>query len=109
MITVTPEAHSRLDKFLTEHQAARTVRVFFPSSACGGGGLLSLTVDEPNDGDFSTTVGDIVYCINRQLQEVTGGVKIDFQDNGFDSGFVVDSEKILPAIDSDCGGCSGCC
>ncbi|MDR2386841.1 MAG: hypothetical protein LBE80_04550 [Deltaproteobacteria bacterium] len=109
MITITPEAQSRLDKFLTDHQAPRNVRVFFPSSGCGGGGLLSLTVDEPNEGDFSTTVGDIVYCINRKLQEVTGGVKIDFQDNGFDSGFVVDSEKILPAVDSDCGGCSGCC
>ena len=109
MINVTTEAQTRLAQFLTEKKAPRNVRVFFPSAGCGGGGLLSLTVDEPNEGDFQVTVGDIVYCINLKLQEVTGGVKIDFKDNGLDSGFVVDSEKILPAVDSDCGGCSGCC
>ncbi|MDR1677308.1 MAG: hypothetical protein LBS44_02835 [Deltaproteobacteria bacterium] len=109
MISISPEAQGRLGKFLTDNNAERNVRIFFPSSGCGGGGLLSLTVDDPNDGDYSVTIGDIVYSINKRLQEVTGGVKIDFKDNGLDSGFTVESEKILPAVDSDCGGCSGCC
>jgi Fe-S cluster assembly iron-binding protein IscA len=109
MITITPEAHERLSKFLTDNKAPRNVRVFFPTASCGGSGLLSLTVDEPNEGDFSVTQGDIVYCINKKLQEVTGGVKIDFKDIGLDSGFIVNSDKILPVVDSDCGGCSGCC
>ncbi|MDR0620452.1 MAG: hypothetical protein LBJ61_01010 [Deltaproteobacteria bacterium] len=110
MINVTTEAQTRLGQFLTDNKAPRNVRVFFPSTGCGGVGLLSLTVDEPNAGDFSVTIGDIVYCINRELQEVTGGVKIDFKDTGLDSGFVVDSEKILPVLDPDCGPtCGGCC
>jgi Fe-S cluster assembly iron-binding protein IscA len=109
MIAITSDAQERLSKFLTDNKAARNVRVFFPSAGCGGEGQLSLTVDEPNEGDFSVSIGDIVYCINKRLQDVTGSVKIDFKDDGRDSGFVVDPEKILPAVDSDCGGCSGCC
>jgi Fe-S cluster assembly iron-binding protein IscA len=109
MISVTTEAQERLANFLTVNKAARHVRVFFPTSGCGGDGQLSLTVDDPRDTDFSVTVGDIVYCISKQLQDITGAVKIDFKDIGADSGFVVDAEKILPPIDSDCGGCSSCC
>jgi Fe-S cluster assembly iron-binding protein IscA len=109
MITISSEAQARLGKFLTDNKATRHVRVFFPSAGCGGAGLLSLTVDDPKESDYSVTIGDIVYCIDKKLQEVTGGIKIDFKDNGLDSGFVVDSDKILPAVDSDCGGCTSCC
>jgi Fe-S cluster assembly iron-binding protein IscA len=108
MITITPDALSRLGAFLTENKTARRVRVFLPSAGCGGDGQLSLTVDEPTAADFSATIGDIVFSINKDLQELTGEVKIDFKDDGRDSGFVVDSAKILPVMDSGCGGCCGC-
>ncbi|MDR1296711.1 MAG: hypothetical protein LBO05_04915 [Deltaproteobacteria bacterium] len=110
MISITDEARERLSKFLTDNKASRQIRVFYPTSGCGGDGQLSLTVDAPKDEDFSVTIGDIVYCISKDLQDVTGSVKIDFKDVGRDSGFVVDTEKILPPFESaDCGGCSGCC
>ena len=108
MIAISPEALSRLGVFLTENKTARRVRVFLPSAGCGGDGQLSLTVDEPGDGDFSITHGDIVFSISKDLQELTGDVKIDFKNDGRDSGFVVESSKILPAMDSGCGGCCGC-
>ncbi|MDR0354164.1 MAG: hypothetical protein LBJ64_00255 [Deltaproteobacteria bacterium] len=109
MITITAEAQEQLSAFLTKNNASRNVRIFFPTSGCGGDGQLSLTVDNPNDADYSVSIGDIVYCISKKLQDVTGAVKIDFKVLDRDSGFVVDAEKILPPIDSDCGGCSGCC
>jgi Fe-S cluster assembly iron-binding protein IscA len=109
MISITDEAQARLSKFLTDNKASRQIRIFFPTAGCGGDGQLSLTVDTPKNDDFSLTIGDIVYCISKDLQDVTGSVKIDFKDLGLDSGFVVDAEKILPAFDADCGGCSGCC
>jgi Fe-S cluster assembly iron-binding protein IscA len=108
MITVTPLAQERLSQFLTENKTIRHVRVFLPSAGCGGQGQLSLTVDDPQDSDYTATVGDIIYSINKNLQEQTGKVVIDFKVDGQDSGFIVDPEKILPALDSDCGGC-GCC
>ncbi|MDR3203155.1 MAG: hypothetical protein LBV23_00190 [Deltaproteobacteria bacterium] len=108
MINVTEEAQRRLGDFLTANNSDRHVRVFLPSSCCGGEGQLSLTVDEPTAEDFSAKIGDIVYSISKNLQKTTGTVTIDFKDDGRDSGFVVDAEKILPVIDSDCGGCSSC-
>jgi Fe-S cluster assembly iron-binding protein IscA len=107
MITVTPSAQERLGAFLTQNNASRRVRVFLPSAGCGGEGQLALTVDEPKADDFSVSFGDVVYCISKELQSVTGSVTIDFKDDGGNSGFVVDPEKILPPMDSDCGG--GCC
>ncbi|MDR1656040.1 MAG: hypothetical protein LBT47_00595 [Deltaproteobacteria bacterium] len=107
MITITSEAMTRLDTFLQDNKTPRNVRVFLPSAGCGGDGQLSLTVDEPNDNDFSTTIGNIVFSIGKDLQELTGDVSIDFKNDGRDSGFVVDSSKILPAVESSCGG--GCC
>jgi Fe-S cluster assembly iron-binding protein IscA len=108
MITITPDALSRLGAFLTDNKAVRRVRVFLPTAGCGGDGQLSLTVDEPTEADFSTTIGDIVFSISKDLQELTGDVKIDFKEDGRDSGFVVDSAKILPVMDSGCGSCCGC-
>lgn len=108
MIAITDNALSRLGAFLTENKTVRHVRVFLPSAGCGGDGQLSLTVDDPTDKDFSATIGDIVFSISLDLQELTGDVKIDFKEDGRDSGFVVDSSKILPALDSGCGGCCGC-
>jgi Fe-S cluster assembly iron-binding protein IscA len=108
MITITPDALSRLGAFLTENKTPKRVRVFLPSAGCGGEGQLALTVDDPTDADFSSTIGDIVFTISKDLQELTGDVKIDFKEDGRDSGFVVDSSKILPVMDSGCGGCCGC-
>jgi Fe-S cluster assembly iron-binding protein IscA len=108
MITITPDALSRLSAFLTESKTVKHVRVFLASASCGGDGQLSLTVDDPTEADFSSTIGDIVFSIGKDLQELTGEVKIDFKEDGRDSGFVVESAKILPVMDSGCGGCCGC-
>jgi Fe-S cluster assembly iron-binding protein IscA len=108
MIEITAEALTRLGSFLTDNKTVRHVRVFLPSAGCGGDGQLSLTVDDPTDADFSLTIGDIVFSISKDLQELTGDVKIDFKEDGRDSGFVVGCSKILPTIDSGCGGCCGC-
>ena len=108
MIAISDAALTRLGAFLTENKSVRNVRVFLPSAGCGGDGQLALTVDDPSDKDFKTTIGDITFAISKDLQEITGDVKIDFKDDGLDSGFVVDSSKILPVQDSGCGGCCGC-
>ena len=110
MITITPDALSRLSAFLDEHKTSKHVRVFIATAGCGGGGdgQLALTVSDPTQNDFSSTIGDIVFSINKDLQELTGDVKIDFKEEGRDSGFVVESAKNLPVMDSGCDGCCGC-
>jgi Fe-S cluster assembly iron-binding protein IscA len=108
MISITPDALSRLSAFLEENKTVKHVRVFIASASCGGDGQLSLTVSDPTKDDFSSAIGDVVFCISKDLQELTGDVKIDFKDDGRDSGFVVEPSKILPVMDSGCGGCCGC-
>ena len=108
MIKVTPEALSRLSTFLDENKSVKHVRIFLASASCGGDGQLSLTVSDPTDADFSSTIGDILFSIGKDLQELTGEVKIDFKEEGRNSGFVVESAKILPVMDPGCGGCCGC-
>jgi Fe-S cluster assembly iron-binding protein IscA len=108
MIEITPDALSRLSAFLEENKTVKHVRVFIASASCGGDGQLSLTVSDPTDADFSSTIGGIVFSISKDLKELTGDVRIDFKDDGRDSGFVVESSKILPVMDSGCGGCCGC-
>jgi Fe-S cluster assembly iron-binding protein IscA len=65
-------------------------------------------VDLPTEQDFTVKTGDLTLIIGRTLMAVTGDVTIDFKNNGLDSGFVVETEKILPVRDMDCGGCTGC-
>jgi Fe-S cluster assembly iron-binding protein IscA len=109
MIDITPLAYEKLTAFLSENNASPQVRVFLPNSGCGGDNQLSLTVDAPGESDFSVKNGTLTLSIDKNLQLLTGSVTIDFQDEGFDSGFVVNAEKILPPTDSDCGGCCDCC
>jgi Fe-S cluster assembly iron-binding protein IscA len=109
MISITPVALKELSGFLSEKKATPSVRVFLPPASCGGDGQLSLTVDMPGDADFSTKAGDLTLVISKNLLTRTGNVTIDFQTNGFDSGFVVETEKILPPPIVDCSSCAGGC
>ncbi|MDR1609196.1 MAG: hypothetical protein LBT38_12440 [Deltaproteobacteria bacterium] len=108
MIAITPLAHEKLTAFLAENQTTPQVRVFLPSGGCGGDSQLALTVDGPGAEDFSVENAGLTLSIDKKLQAITGSVTIDFQDNGFDSGFVVEPEKVLPIQDSDCGPCCDC-
>jgi Fe-S cluster assembly iron-binding protein IscA len=109
MINITPTALKELSGFLTEKKATPSVRVFLPPSSCGGDGQLSLTVDRPGEADFSTTAGILTLVIKKELLERTGSVTIDYQTRGDDSGFVVETEKLLPVQVPDCSGCAGGC
>ena len=108
MIHITPLALPQLSDFLTEKKATPSIRVHQTSAGCGGEGFLVLSVDNPTEQDFVTTAGNLTLMIGRSLIAVTGDVTIDFKDNGMDSGFVVETQKILPVRDDGCDGCSGC-
>jgi Fe-S cluster assembly iron-binding protein IscA len=109
MIHITPLALTNLTEFLASQKADTTVRVH-QASGCGGGadGFLALSIDQPNDLDFTTKAGDLTLIIAKKLMDVTGKVTIDFKTVGGDSGFIVETQNILPVQEPDCGGCSGC-
>jgi Fe-S cluster assembly iron-binding protein IscA len=108
MINITPDALKRLSEFLIDKKASLSVRIHQTAESCGGDGFLVLSVDLPNEQDFTVKAGDLTLMIQRTLMAITGDVTIDFKNNGLDSGFVVETQKILPVRDMDCGGCTGC-
>lgn len=107
MISITPAAQEKLSAYLSENKVDPKVRIYLPEGGCGGGGQVSLAIDQPNPGDVSITAGDLELFMSRDLSEVLGKVKVDFKDDGQDSGFVVESEKPVP-VESCGGGCSCC-
>ncbi|MDR3154177.1 MAG: hypothetical protein LBW85_07915 [Deltaproteobacteria bacterium] len=111
MIHITPLALSTLTEFLTDRKATPSVRVHQTPAGCGGGGgdgFLALSVDKAGDADFSTQAGDLTLVIAKKLLEATGDVTIDYKTVDGYSGFVVETQNILPVQDTDCDGCSGC-
>ncbi|MDR2353159.1 MAG: hypothetical protein LBF22_08365 [Deltaproteobacteria bacterium] len=108
MIQITPLALNELSTFISRTKSLPSVRISLTPVNCGGDGQLFLTVDNGNPDDYTLKAGDLNLIISQKLLELTGKVTIDFKWENEDSGFVVETEKILPAIDSDCDGCSGC-
>lgn len=109
MISITPVAQEKLTAYLTENKVDLKVRVYLPSG-CGGGGQISLAIDQPNPGDITAKAGELELFIDKALSDQVGRVTIDFKDDGRDSGFVVESEREIPTGGDDCGcvGCSCC-
>ncbi len=108
MISITPVAQEKLSAYLAENKIEPRVRVYLPSGGCCGGDQISLTLDQPEDGDIRIQAGDLELFMDQELFDLVGRVVVDFQDDGRDSGFVVTSERPVPAQESECGGCSGC-
>lgn len=110
MISITPIAQEKLSAYLAENKVEPKVRVYLPAGdCCGGGGQISLTLDRPNAEDITSQAGDLELFMARALYEQVGKVTIDFKDDGEEAGFVVESEKPLPADEGCGGGCSCCC
>jgi Fe-S cluster assembly iron-binding protein IscA len=110
MISITPDAQERLSAYLSENKVAPKVRVYLPSCDCSGNGeQISLTLDEPGEGDLRVQAGELELFISQDLFDQIGKVAISFKDDGRNSGFVVDSEKPLPAAPMTCGGGCSCC
>ena len=109
MISITPVAQEKLTAYLAENKVEPKVRDYLPSGGCCGGDQVSLTLDQPADDDIKVQAGELELFMDQDLFEVIGRVVVDFHDDGQDSGFVVTTEKPVPAQDFDCGGgCSGC-
>ena len=110
MISITPLAQEKLTAYLAENKVEPKVRIYLPAGdCCGGGGQISLSLDQPNADDITTKAGDLELFMEPALYEQVGKVTIDFKDDGHDSGFVVESEKPLPVESGGCGGGCSCC
>ena len=64
-----------------------------------------MALDEPTDNDTTVEANGFTFCIEKDLLERVGGVKIDVSYMGF----VVESELPLANSGSSCGSCGSSC
>ncbi len=63
-----------------------------------------MVLDEPKETDDQTEFDGVTYLIDKNLSAMSGGVKVDYVDQGYARGFVLTSNNDLGG-----GGCgSGC-
>lgn len=68
---------------------------------------MRLVLDEPKDNDESYDVDGLTYLIDKDLQDRSGGIKVDFVDSGWQQGFTLSSEK--PLFSSEGATCGSSC
>lgn len=107
MFTATQEARQKLIEYLETNTIDSAVRVFASPGGCSGVSL-AMALDEKRPGDKEFTHDGLTFLIEKQLLVKSGGIKIDYVEQGMKSGFIVTSEKPLNDCAPACGG-SCCC
>jgi len=92
MIRVTPEATQAIKKFLAEKGLRRPIRIHLQSTGCCDASL-GLTADDASTDDFVENVQGILFVIHPDVINLTGDITISYQNDKFDSGFVLTSER----------------
>lgn len=108
MIEVTEKANQAVKKVLEERKLEGALRVFL-NSGCGGTSL-AMAMDEAKEGDLSLDKDGVTYIIESALDNMAGGVTIDYVDQGYSQGFTITPVNELDMGEgASCGGgCSGC-
>ncbi|RJQ42082.1 MAG: hypothetical protein C4534_11075 [Gaiellales bacterium] len=66
---------------------------------------MGLALDEPNKSDQVFDKGGITFVVDNGLMNTCGGIRIDFVDDGYRSGFSVTST--VPMSSGSCGSSCG--
>ena len=101
MVEITAPAQEALKNIMEEKNMTGPLR-FFLQQGCGGG-QLALAVDEQKETDDVFEVGGYTYVVDKGLAVQTGGLKLDFVDDGQQQGFLISSDKPV-----ETGGGCGC-
>jgi Fe-S cluster assembly iron-binding protein IscA len=98
MFELTQDARQELDAYFADKEKS-PIRVYLASGGCSGP-RLALALDAPGDDDAVFDENGYVFCIDKELQEHAGDVKVDLTPMGF----IVESANEIGGG----GGCSGC-
>lgn len=69
---------------------------------------MGLVLDEPRDNDTKIEVEGVNYLIDKDLEDRSGGVKVDYVDQGYAKGFVLSATNDLGGGASGCGTSCSC-
>jgi len=92
MITVTPEAINAIRLFLEQQGNQKPIRIHLQSTGCCDASL-GLTTDGASADDIVENVEGIMFVIHPDVIALAGDITISHQNDKFDSGFVLTSER----------------
>ena len=90
-IEVSEKAADMIRKFIKNQNGTNTLRII--SQACCGKVSLSVTLDEPKETDFTATVKNINFAIDKKLLEKVKQIRFDFIEYDGRSGFQINAGK----------------
>ncbi len=103
MFEVTESATKQINEQLKEREFS-AIRIFLNKGGCGGPSL-QLSLDEPNDNDWTYDISGFKYVVDKELMEQAKPIKIDFMGRGF----TITSSLVFEEGCGGCGSTSTCC
>ena len=67
---------------------------------------MALALDEPKDTDHSIVVDGATFILDKDLAEKIEEVKIDFEEKGWRTGFVITTKNPIGGDIPSCGSCA---
>lgn len=101
MIEMSQDAKKELDAYFDDKEKG-TIRIYLAPGGCSGP-RLALALDDAAPEDQTEEVEGYKFCIDKNLSDQIGDVKIETNAMGFE----IVPEKPLPQPEG--GGCGGCC
>lgn len=108
MLEVTELAVNNLKAYLEQNKVNSAVRVALMQGGCSGASL-GLALDEKKESDTSFDENGLQFLVDNDLLQQCGGIKVDFIEAGYRSGFSIASEHPISKGEGSCSSCNGSC
>ena len=102
MFALSDSARTELDAFF-DGKDKSPIRVYLAPGGCSGP-RLALALDETRPEDKTFDDNGYTFCVNSELMESAGEIRIDFSPMGFS----IESGLKFESAGGGCSGCSGC-
>ena len=103
MLEVTAMAITKLKEYMEQNKIDSAIRIALMQGGWAGPSL-GLALDEPKNNDKTYDESDIKFLVDNDLMKNCGDIKLDFNDAGYQSGFLISSTIALGG-----GGCGSSC
>ena len=105
MVTITDEAIAALNAVLEEqNKKDHYLRILIGGMGCCGPSFGLALEDTFSETDVKTEVSGVRIVYEGELEKAVENVKIDYIDNDFGKGFIVEDPNAVQCG----GGCAGC-
>ena len=99
MITLTPEAQTKITSMLENSDDGKALRVFIEPGGCSGFSYEMFFDTDKFDGDVIEEYDGVNIVVDSQSLEHVKGATLDYKEGLMESGFSIDN----PNVSRTCG------